>query len=86
MLIAKLTGFKGDTSTPEGKKALKEHIHKNMRVQPETMSLSFYKKGATPEEDEEIHIGEDTWRNAGDTSKIAGGLGKDMRKCLESTE
>ena len=29
-----------------------------------------------------VEIGDDTWRTAGDLSKIAGGLGKDMQKCL----
>ena len=29
-----------------------------------------------------VEIGDDTWRTAGDLSKIAGGLGKDMRECL----
>jgi hypothetical protein len=48
-----------------------------MRVQPETMSLSFVTK-----EGKEVHIGNDTWRTAGDLSKIAGSLGKDMIKCL----
>ena len=38
------------------------------------------------EKGEEVEIGNDTWRTAGDLSKIAGGLGKDMRKCLESTK
>jgi hypothetical protein len=31
---------------------------------------------------EEKHLGNDTWRTAGDLSKVAGGLGIDMQKCL----
>ena len=42
------------------------------------MKLSFISKGTN------VEIGDDTWRTAGDLSKIAGGLGKDMRNCLES--
>ncbi len=47
-----------------------------MRVTPGSMKLSFVSKGKT------IEIGDDTWRTAGDLSKIAGGLGKDMQICL----
>ena len=52
-------------------------MEKNMRIKPGTMSLMF-----VTEEGKEVHIGDDTWRTAGDLSKIAGGLGKDMQKCL----
>ena len=67
----------GELSGWDGEGDLKEHLARNMRVQPETMSLSFVTK-----EGKEVHIGNDTWRTAGDLSKIAGGLGKDMIKCL----
>ena len=67
----------GELSGWDGEGDLKEHLARNMRVQPETMSLSFVTK-----EGKEVHIGNDTWRTAGDLSKIAGSLGKDMIKCL----
>jgi len=68
----------GELSDWDGKGDLKEHLQKNMRITPDTMKLSFVtKKGKT------IELGDDTWRTAGDLSKIAGGLGKDMRSCLE---
>ena len=67
--LGKLTGW-------DGKGDLKDHIQKNMRITPGTMKLSFVSKGKT------VEIGDDTWRTAGDLSKIAGGLGKDMQKCL----
>ena len=67
--LASLTNFDGNGS-------LKEHISKTMRVKPGTQQLSFTSKG------KEVHIGTDTWRTAGDLSKIAGGLGNDMKKCL----
>jgi len=67
----------GELSDWDGKGDLKEHLQKNMRITPGTMKLSFVtKKGKT------IELGDDTWRTAGDLSKIAGGLGKDMRECL----
>ena len=69
--LGELTGW-------DGKGNLKEHLQKNMRITPGTMKLSFVSKGKS------VEIGDDTWRTAGDLSKIAGGLGKDMQKCLGS--
>ena len=42
------------------------------------MYKSFVSKGKS------VEIGDDTWRTAGDLSKIAGGLGTEMRDCLGS--
>jgi len=67
--LGELTGWDGEGD-------LKDHIKKNMRITPGTMKLSFVSKGKT------VEIGDDTWRTAGDLSKIAGGLGKDMQNCL----
>ena len=69
--LGKLSGWNGEGN-------LKEYLTKNMRITPGTMKLSFSSKGKT------IELGDDTWRTAGDLSKIAGGLGKDMQKCLGS--
>ena len=56
---------------------LKQHLLKNMRIVPGSMELKFVdKKG------KEVHLGNDTWRTAGDLSKVAGSLGNDMQKCL----
>ena len=54
-------------------------MEKNMRITPGSMKLMFVTK-----EGKEVEIGNDTWRTAGDLSKIAGGLGTDMQKCLDS--
>ena len=70
--LGKLSGW-------DGKGDLKEHLVRNMRVKPGTMKLMFVTK-----EGKEVEIGNDTWRTAGDLSKIAGGLGDDMVKCLGS--
>ena len=71
-------GCLGELTGWDGKGNLKEHLQKNMRITPGTMKLSFVSKGKS------VEIGDDTWRTAGDLSKIAGGLGKDMQKCLGS--
>jgi hypothetical protein len=61
---------------PANREALQIHLEKNMRITSGTMKLSFVSKGKT------IELGDDTWRTAGDLSKIAGGLGTGMQKCL----
>ena len=75
--LAKLSEFPGDSSTPEGRKQLKQHLLENMRIVPGSMEMKFVNKKG-----EEKHLGNDTWRTAGDLSKVAGGLGVDMQKCL----
>ena len=50
-----------------------------MRITPLSMKLGFVNKKG-----KKVEIGDDTWRTAGDLSKIAGGLGEDMQKCLGS--
>ena len=67
----------GELSGWDGEGDLKEHLARNMRVKPGTMKLMFVTK-----EGKEVEIGNDTWRTAGDLSKIAGGLGDDMINCL----
>jgi len=67
----------GELSGWDGKGDLKEYLARNMRVKPGTMELNF-----VTTEGKEVKIGKDTWRTAGDLSKIAGGLGDDMVDCL----
>tara|TARA_R100000908_G_scaffold19474_1_gene7545 strand:+ start:248 stop:2416 length:2169 start_codon:yes stop_codon:yes gene_type:complete len=72
--LAEKSGYDLESGDGEG---LKQHILKNMRIVPGSMELKFVdKKG------KEMHLGNDTWRTAGDLSKVAGSLGKDMQKCL----
>jgi hypothetical protein len=60
----------------DGEGELSDHLLRNLRITPGTMKLTFISKGTN------VEIGDDTWRTAGDLSKIAGGLGKEMRNCL----
>ena len=66
-----------DLNDPKVREELKQYLLKYMRVVPGTMEMKFVNK-----QNEEIHLGNDTWRTAGDLSKVAGGLGKDMQECL----
>jgi len=77
--LAELSGFEGDTSTPEGRKALQEHIEKNAKLD---QSISPPAIIITGPEGREQSLMEDTWRTAGTSQKVASGLGEGMRECL----
>ena len=68
----------GELTEWDGKGSLKDWVLKKMRIEPGSSKLKFVSK-----EGKEIHLGNDTWRTAGDLSKVAGNLGDDMQKCLD---
>ena len=68
----------GELTEWNGEGDLKDHILKKMRIEPGSSKLKFVTK-----EGKEVHLGNDTWRTAGDLSKVAGNLGTDMQKCLD---
>ena len=68
----------GELMDWDGKGSLKDWVLKKMRIEPGSSKLKFVSK-----EGKEIHLGNDTWRTAGDLSKVAGNLGTDMQKCLD---
>ena len=70
-------GKEKDLNDPKVREELKQYLLKYMRVVPGTMEMKFVNK-----QNEEIHLGNDTWRTAGDLSKVAGNLGQDMQECL----
>ena len=67
----------GELSKWNGEGSLKEHLEKNIRIEPGTQRLVF------STDDGNVEIGNDTWRMAGDGSKITGSLGKDLISCIE---
>jgi len=75
--VAERSGFKGDSSTSEGRKALKEHLRKRCRVTPGGDRITITDNG------KEVELFEDTWRTAGTSQKVASGFGKGMRNCLQ---
>jgi hypothetical protein len=75
--VAERSGFKGDSSTSEGRKALKEHLKKRCRVTPGGDRITITDNG------KEVELFEDTWRTAGTSQKVASGFGKGMRNCLQ---
>ena len=75
--VAERSGFKGDSSTPEGRKALKDHLRKRCRVTPGEASVRIMDNG------QEVELFEDTWRTAGQTQKVATKFGGAMRECLQ---
>lgn len=74
--VAERSGFTEDTTTPEGKKALKDHLRKRCRITPGESSVKIM-NGNKEEE-----LFEDSWRTAGESQKIATGFGEGMRDCL----
>jgi len=75
--VAEQSGFKEDTNTPEGKKALKEHLRKRCRVTPGGDRITITDNG------KEVELFEDSWRTAGTSQKVATHFGKGMRNCLQ---
>ena len=75
--VAEQSGFKEDTNTPKGKKALKEHLRKRCRVTPGGDRITITDNG------KEVELFEDSWRTAGTSQKVATHFGKGMRDCLQ---
>jgi len=68
----------------EWRRALQEHLEKNVKIDANSNAVSLRaqkdKKG-----DKIRKLGEDTWRSAGDSKKIAGGIGDDMIECIKGS-
>jgi len=72
-----LSGFEGDTSTPEGRAELLEHLERRVDIDADTGAVRIKgENGAS--------LGYDTWRTAGTSPKTASGPGKDLRECLRN--
>ena len=67
-----------DIETPEGKASLKKYLREHSRVDATSGALVI----STP--DGECSIGEDVWRTAGKTAKVASGLGQCFRQKLRA--
>ena len=75
--VAERSGFKGDSSTPEGKQSLKDHLRKRCRITPGGDKITITDNG------KEVELFEDTWRTAGTSQKVATKFGGSMRNCLQ---
>jgi len=75
--VAEKSGFTGDTTTPEGKKALKEFVLKRCRVTPGEEKISVMNGN------KQVELFTDQWRTAGTGQKVASYFGNDMRECLQ---
>jgi len=73
--LGELSGFKGDTSTPEGRAELLEHLERRVDIDADTGAVRVNGEGGAS-------LGYDTWRTAGTSPKTAAGPGKDLRECL----
>ena len=77
--MASLSGFKGDTTTPEGRDALNKHLAETVKVDAD--SDAVYLLGSDGKT--RTYLASDTWRQAGSSKKIATGFGSNLRKCLK---
>tara|TARA_R110002020_G_scaffold323417_1_gene539163 strand:- start:166 stop:498 length:333 start_codon:yes stop_codon:yes gene_type:complete len=75
--LAKQSGFDGDSTTSEGKKALKNHLENSTTIDAETGAVVIKGKNG------ETRLADDTWRTAGTSQKVASGFGKDMKDCIK---
>jgi hypothetical protein len=77
--IKELTGFKGDIETSKGKRALMRHLRENLKLDPESKSISI-RVG-----DKDIELGQDLYRTKGTgVNSVMGFFGKDMQKLLKN--
>jgi len=74
-----LSGFEGDTETPEGKEQLKQHLRESLRIKPGDASVTF--NGETNGED--VELGQENYRTKGKSKSILAHLGNDMIGCLK---
>jgi hypothetical protein len=78
--LGELSGFDGESETPEGKEALKTHLRKKMRVSPEGSSISF---NAKDKGGKNIEVGKEVYRTKGNAKSILAHLGDDIQDCLK---
>ena len=78
--LTKLSGFKGDPHSPEGKEALKTHLRKTMRVSPDGTAITF---NSQTEDGKSVEVGQEVYRTKGNAKSILAHLGKDIQKCLK---
>ena len=71
-----LSGFKGETDTPQGREELKNYLRGECTIDSD--SGAVYVESS----DGRIQLAEDTWRTAGTSQKVASGFGSDVRKCI----
>ena len=77
--LGELSGFKGDTTTSEGRSALVKHLEKRVRISAKSGSIVFVSN-----EGKEVELGVDQYRTKGDGKAVLGSLGKDLQTCLKS--
>ena len=65
----------------EWREKLQEHLEKNIQIDADSNAVNLRGKDGN-----DVHeLGEDTWRSAGDSKKIAGGIGDDMIECIKKS-
>ena len=76
--LAKLSGFKGDVKSKEGRDSLNRHLLERCKLNPQTRAIEI-----TNEEGTTV-LAEDTWRTAGTSQKVEKKLGGGLRNCISA--
>lgn len=76
--MAKLSGFKGDITTSEGRRQLQDYLGKRLEIEPGSDAVYLLSE----DEKTKIYIAKETWRQSGKSKKVASGFGDDLRVCL----
>ena len=74
--LAKLSGFKGEIESKEGRDFLNKHLLQRCKLNPQTRAIEI-----TNEEGTSV-LAEDTWRTAGTSQKVEKKLGGGLRSCI----
>ena len=74
--LTKLSGFKGEIKTKEGRDLLNKHLLQRCKLNPQTRAIEI-----TNEEGTSV-LAEDTWRTAGTSQKVEKKLGGGLRSCI----
>jgi hypothetical protein len=75
-----LSGFEGDTDTPEGRDALYNHLRARLRPDADGASITLDHKG----DGKPVEIGKEVYRTKGvGVNSVLGHFGKDFAKCLK---
>jgi hypothetical protein len=74
-----LSGFDGDTETPQGKEELKQHLRETLRIKPGEASVTFNGQ----KDGEDVELGQENYRTKGASKSILAHLGDDIINCLK---
>lgn len=77
--LARLSGYKGDTDTEEGRQKLVKHLLQTCRLEPTSGAIII------TDGDKKHVLAEDTWRTSGPSKKVEKKIGDTLRGCVKDS-